>query len=87
MLIFSYGSAPEYPFGQGVLCLNPYFPNGLHRASVPFLSSGSPTEVQAFLPASPQPGQWHYFQTFYRDGQAGDFNTSTAIAIEFEFPG
>jgi len=86
MLIFSYGPLAEYPFGQGVLCLNPYFPDGLYRASAPFLSGDVPSAIDAFLPADPQPGQWHYFQAFYRDFQAGGFNTSTAIAIEFEFP-
>lgn len=86
MLMLSYGSVAEYPFGNGVLCLNPYSPTGLHRASAPFLASETMTEIVGVLPSMPQAGQWHYFQAFYRDVQSQGFNTSTAVGIEFVLP-
>jgi hypothetical protein len=86
MIIMSYGAVDEYPFGQGKLCLNPYYPTGLYRVGSHVYATGVDEDVEVTLPVLPQLGQWHYFQTFYRDYVNLGFNASTAVGVQFDLP-
>jgi hypothetical protein len=88
---FFYGSTPaELPFGDGVLCINPFKPGLTRLLGVALVDAagGAEYELDFSAPGTRgviQPGQKWYFQFWFRDYTPGGsgFNLSDAIMAQF----
>jgi hypothetical protein len=89
-LFFCGANPAQIPFGDGYLCVSPYYP-GLYRAAPPLALDGAGNanlqlDLEA-LPAGAQivAGSTWYFQFWFRDGAAGGTGTNLTDGMRVTF--
>jgi hypothetical protein len=78
----------DVPFGHGYLCIQPFYPGGVHRMGLQPLLTGTVTRNIHQAPADFamfQPGSSWNFQFWYRNPAAGGpgFNLSDGLHVDF----